>query len=486
MASIKEQTVESTKWVMLEKFSRQGVSFLFSIIMARILSPEDFGVLSLITVILNLTLIFVDSGLSMALIRKNNRTNEDLSTVFYFNVFIAVVLYLFLIFISPLLAIFFKMPILEDVIKIQAISVIFNSFAAVQVAILTIRLDFKTLAKASFMSSIISSAFAIIVAFAGAGIWALVWQSLLFSILNFFFVIYSCRWFPLLTFSTSSFKELGGFGSKLLLSSIIHTLYQELTTILIGRFYSVKELGYYNRGSEFAKMPISTINGVLQKITYPILAKIQDDTDRLINVYRKYIKVCSILIFIICACIAALSKPIIILVLGDKWLESIIYLQIFSLTFMFDHISSINLNLLKVVGKSGLFLKLEVIKKTISIIMLLIAVPFGVLSICFALFLYNQVAIVINTYYTGKLFNLGYYQQFKDFGKYLFFSLLACTPAYALTFTHIHYVPVLLMGLPLSLFLYYIILRKDELMIEIMDLLTNKLTIILNFYFRKR
>lgn len=477
--SVKQQTVNSAKWVFLDKGANQGVSFLFSILMARILMPDDFGVLAIITVVVNITAIFVDSGFSSALIRKPNLVERDLSTVFYFNVLIALVCYLIVFAISPFLASFFKMPILTNALRVQALSLIIQSFAAVQIAVLTIRLDFKSLAIRSVIASIISCVIALGMAYMGLGIWALVAQTLLYSLINMLLISFYSKWRPKTGFSKASFIELGGYGSKLLLSSLIQTIYQELSSILIGRFYTAKELGYYKRGSDFAGIPSGAINGVISKVTFPILAKIQDDKERLINVYRKYIQSVSLVMFIFCVTLAALAKPLILVVLGEKWSEAIIYLQIFSLSCMFNHISSINLNLLKVIGRSDLYLRLEIIKKIISIIMLICAVQISVLAICISMFIYNQISIIINTYYTGKLFNMGYWVQVRDFSKYLIVSLVSALPGFFLTFLPINNIIILLVG-PIVIFsLYVFVLRNDVLMIETIAMLKDQLKRIL-------
>lgn len=474
MLSIKQETSQSAKWVAVEKFSNKGVNFLFGIFMARLLSPEDFGVLGMITIIFNITTIFIDSGFSTALIRKPEQTEKDYSTVFFFNIFISFIIYGILYLTANYIASFFKMPILGEVLRVQAICLVLNSFASVAVTRLTISLKFKTLAIASLISSILSGGIAIYLALCGYGVWSLVWQNILFSAFNLVIIYIVEKWVPRLIFSFASLKELGGFGIKILATSLIHTVYLEMTSFIIGRFYSAKDLGFYKRGADFAQMPVSAINGVLQKITFPIMAKIQDDRNRLVNVYRKYIKVSSMCIFIFCVIMIALAKPLILSLLGEKWIESVVYLQLFGLAYMFDHISSINLNLLKVVGRSDLLLKLEIFKKTISVIMIISAIPLGILAICIAMLIYSQIAIIINTYYTGKLFNLGYIAQIKDFSKYLISSFIACLPAFLFTFTTINTWALLIAGSILSIVFYLFLLRNDSIMKETLQTIKNK------------
>ena len=237
-------------------------------------------------------------------------------------------------------------------------------------------------------------------------------------------------------------------------AGLLNTIYKNLTTLVIGKFYTAVDLGYYSRGSQFAHAPTHTVNGVLNTITYPILAKIQDDETRLIGVYRKYIRTSSLVIFIMCGILAALGEPLVLLFLTEKWSCAIIFLQLFALGSMFDHMNTINLNLLKVKGRSDLYFRLEVVKKIIALIILAISVPFGVLIICISKLINNQIAIVINTYYTGKLFHLGYLQQMKDILPFLGRCIVACLPAYAMTFLEIPYIATIIVGTTISLFLY--------------------------------
>lgn len=474
MASIRQETLNSVKWTSVEKFALQGMHFVMGLIMARLLSPSDYGTVAMLGVFMAVSSTFVDSGFSNALTRKLDRTEVDYSTIFYFNVIVALLFYIILFFIAPWVAAFFNSPILCDILRIQAISLIINSFIQIQVTKLIIELNFKALAIRSILATFISGIVGILLASYGFGVWALVFQGLIFAIVNALFIIVYCHWKPLFIFSKKSFIELGSYGSKLLASSLLHTVYSQLTSIIIGRFYSSKDLGYYNRGTQFAALPMMTFNSIIDRVTFPILVKLQNDDNRLIEVYRKYICIASLAIFFGCTMIAALAKPIIIILLTEKWAESIIYLQIYAFAVMFTHINDINLKLLQVKGRSDLFLKLEIIKKTLSITMLFSAIPFGIIGICFSKLIYCQIAIAINTYNTGKLFGLGYFKQIKDFSIYLFFSILACLPAFVITNLGFPNFISLIFGCITCPLIYYFLLRKDPNMKYIVSIITNK------------
>lgn len=474
MFSVKQQTLKSAKWNFVDRIATQGIQFLLGIVMARFLAPSDYGAVGLLAIFFAVSQTFIDSGFSSALIRKKNPTEEDFSTTFYFNFAISLVVYAILYLAAPWIADFFKMPILCPVVRVQSVTLIINAVMAVQVAMLNIRLDFKSLAKRNVSASLFSGVCGVAFAYLGYGVWALVYQQIIAAVVNLVFICAVCRWYPKTKFNVASFRELGAFGSRLLASSLLHTIYSNLTTFAIGKFYTAKDLGFYSRGVQFAHVPNNAINGVLGTVTYPILAKIQDDEKRLINVYRKYIRITSLCIFIFSGLLCALAKPLILLTLTDKWAPAIIFLHAFAFSCAFDHLSTINLNLLKVKGRSDLYFRLEIVKKIIGVVILFAAIPFGVLAVCLSKLLYNQIAVFVNTYYTGKLFHLGYVQQMKDVFPFLFRCVIACAPAYAITLLEIPHILAIIIGGGLAVFLYWLMLRKNPDMLELLELVKDR------------
>ena len=477
MSSVKEDTLRSVKWSAVERFSVQGIYFITGILMARQLSPSDYGAISMLGVFLAISNTFIDSGFSSALIRKKGPTDEDFTTVFYFNAMVSILCYVVLFFAAPTIAAFFKIPLLASILRVQAISLIIGALTSVQIAKLTIALDFKSLAKRTLLASIISGVVGITCAYSGLGVWSLVIQNLTNATVSMLFIWHCVKWHPKLLFSKKSFNELFSFGSKLLASSLINTLYNNLNTIVIGKFFTAKDLGEYDKGTSMAILPVSTVNGIIAKVTYPILARLQDDDERMIAVYRKYICIMSMIIFFGCCLLASVGKPLILLLLTTKWEHAIIYLQIFSFSIMFDHISAINLNILLVKGRSDLFLKLEIIKKTISTLILFAAIPFGVLGICISKIIYCQIAIIANTYYTGKLFHLGYWEQIKDYSGFFFLSLFCCIPGFIVAqFTSLNHFFTLIIGIAIGIGLYYFTLRNNPYMVEVKGIIVNKIS----------
>lgn len=474
MGELREKTISGVKWSAIGRFSTQGISFIIGLLLARVLSPSDYGVIGMVGIFFAIAQTFIDSGFGAALIRKKDCSEADYNTAFYFNILVGLISCIILSLTAPFIARFFNIPILEDLVIVMSINMLINSFTIVQWVKLNSAIDFKSQAKISLITTVLSGCIGLTLAYAGFGVWSLVFQKLAATIFRTFLLFLTTRWFPKWLFSKQSLSYLFDFGGKILITSLLNTIYCNMTTMLIGKFYSSKDLGYYSRGESIANFPSMNLTSILQSVTYPVLSKIQDDDKRLIQVYRKYISITSMVIFFGMLLLAALAKPLIVTLLTDKWLDSAIYLQIFCFVLMFDHICQLNLNILYVKGRSDLVLRLEVIKKTISISMIVAAIPFGVLAICISRAIYTQIAIIINTYYTGKLFGLGYFEQIKDFSRFLLCSFYAVLPAFILTFIEMNPIIVLILGSGIAIFIYYLMLRKFPIFLELISLVKSQ------------
>lgn len=419
----KSRTVKGLLWSSIERFSVQGIQFVLQIIMARLLTPNDYGVIGMLAIFLAVSQTFIDSGFSNALIRKIDRTETDFSTAFYFNIAIGVICYLVLFLFSPLIASFYETPILKPLTKILALNVLFNSLAVVQRAKLTITINFKTQAKASFLAVVISGIAGIVLAYLGFGVWALAIQTITNSFINTILLWLLAKWRPTKKFSKKSFKDLFGFGSKLLASGLLDTLYKNIYTLVIGKVFNAQSLGYYTRADQFAQFPSSNITGILSRVTFPLLSEKQEDTESLRLLYREYIRLSSYVVFPLMIGLAAVAKPFILIILGEKWQGAIFLLQLCCFSLMWYPVHALNLNLLQVKGRSDLFLKLEIIKKIIGVIILVVTIPFGLEVMCYGKILGSLISLIINTYYTGKLINVGFFIQMKDLLPSLLYSL---------------------------------------------------------------
>lgn len=425
MASeLKQKTVKGIIWNSIQHFTNNGVHFLLMIFMARLLGPKEYGLIGLTTVFMAIASTFVDSGFANALIRKKNCTNDDFSTVFFFNLFISIVCYFIIFVIAPYVGDFYKEPILCPILRVLGLLLIIQAFCAVQSTILTKNIDFKKRTKITVSKNIISGLIGLLFAFLGYGVWALVIQSLTASILFSIMLWSTTEWYPNMHFSKKSFKELFDYGSKLLLSSLINTTYGQIYPIVIGKFFSAATLGNFSRARHWADLGSKNLTGILQGVTFPVLAKIQDDDKQLENVYRRMIRTSCYIIFPVMIGMSATAHPLTLVVIGEKWDFSAYLLQIICFSMMWYPVHALNLNLLQVKGRSDLFLKLEIIKKIMGVCILCISIPLGIVAMCYFNIASSLIALFINTYYTGKLIHVGFIKQMRDIAPTLLLSMV--------------------------------------------------------------
>lgn len=412
--SLKNKTKKGLAWSMIERFATQGVQFLFGIILARLLSPDDYGIIAMPLVFLAIAQCIIDSGFSTALIRKPELTEDDLSTAFYFNIGIGILCYAVLFFSSPLIADFYHTPILSSLLKVTALAVLFNPLCAVQQAILTRKIDFKTQAIVSLSGAVVSGIVGLYMAYNGFGVWSLVFQQVGGYVMRTILLWVLGKWKPKRKWSWESFHYLWGFGSKMLGSALLDTIYNNIYPIVIGKYFSAQDLGNYTRAQQFSSLPSSNVTGVLQRVTFPVLSSIQNEDERLAKNYRKILKLSAFLIFPLMLMLSAIADPLVRVLLTDKWEGSIILLQIICFSMMWYPIHAINLNLLTVKGRSDLFFRLEIFKKVVGVIIMCITIPNGIIWMVSGSIASSMIALVINTYYTGKIIHVGYFKQMRD------------------------------------------------------------------------
>ncbi len=431
--SLKHTTTKGIFWSGIERFSVQGIQFLVMIVMARLLSPKDYGLIGMLTVFIAVSQSLIDSGFSQALIRKQERTETDNCTVFYFNIAIGFLLYWLLFALAPLAATFYESPELTSLMRVVCVSVIFNSFAVVQRALLTVSIDFKTQAKAALSAAVVSGIVGICMAYYGYGYWSIAVQQLTNLGLNSLLLWVLTRWRPKLIYSWSSFRALFAFGSKLLCSGLLDVVYRNMYLLVIGKVFTASSLGNYTRAHQFAEFPSSNLTGIMQRVTYPVLCRIQDDDERLSQIYRRFLKVSAFLIFPLLLGLSAVAKPFVLLLLKEQWMFAGTLLQIICFAMMWYPIHAINLNLLQVKGRSDLFLRLEIIKKVIAVVVLCVTIPMGLVPMCVGQIFTSFLSLVINTYYTGKLIRIGFLRQMRDLLPSLLLSLSMWAIVYAVT-----------------------------------------------------
>ncbi len=454
--SIKQQATRSVFWSAVERFSVQGVQFLLSIIIARILLPSDYGLIAMLSIFMAIAQTFIDSGFANALIQKKDRTEVDYSTVFYFNIGVSVCVYLLLYGASPWVAAFYGQDQLVSITRVVGLTLIVNSFGIVQQARMTVALDFKRQAQASLLAVVLSGCVGVWLAYGGYGAWALVYQSLLNNLLRVAFIWFLSGWMPGWSFSARSFRVLFSFGSKLLLSTLLHTLYTNLYTLVIGKRFSAVELGYYNQAFIWAQFPSSNFTNVIVRAIYPIQCRLQDDTEQLNRMFLKYMRMACYCIFPVMLGFCALAEPVVRLVLTDKWLPAVPLLRILCVAYMWDPVMKINHTLLNVKGRSDYFLYAEIIKKVAAFSILFATVPFGVKVMCAGLVLYAFADIAIIVHYTRKLTGIGLPAQARELAPVIFLAFSMGALVYVSTLLGVSPGVQLAIGVPVGMAYYFL------------------------------
>lgn len=412
--SLKEKTVKGVSWSFTDNLVSTGISFVVGIILARLLSPHEFGVLGMIAIFIAVSTSIVDSGFSSALIRKTDARDIDYNTVFFFNLLIGVVFYIILFFSAPAISRFFKEPQLILITRVMGSILIINALAIIQRTLLVKDVDFKTQTKVSVIASLSSGIIGVGMALLGCGVWSLVGQQLSRNLLNSLFLWVYSNWRPAFEFSKKSFDELFEFGSKLLLSGLINTIYSNIYYVVIGHYYSAPQLGQYTRAEQFSTIFSSNLTTVVQRVSYPVLSSIQDDQSRLKSAYRRVIKATMLVTFACMLGLAAIAKPLVLVLIGAKWLQCAYYLQIICFAGMLYPLHATNLNILQVKGRSDLFLKLEIIKKIMGIVPIVLGIFYGIEYMLWGSVSLSFIAYFLNAYYSADLIDYPAASQIKD------------------------------------------------------------------------
>lgn len=456
--SLKHKAIKGTAWSAIDNIASSGITFLVGLVLARLLTPEEYGLMAMIAIFIAISNSIIDSGFSNALIRKIHAERIDYNTIFYFNLTVSSLIYALLFILSPAISRFFKEPILIGVTRVIGCVLIINALAIIPRTLFVKAVDFKTQTKVSFISSISSGVVGIGMALGGLGVWSLVGQQLSRQILNSLLLWIYSKWHPVWEFSMRSFKELFGFGSKLLLSGLLDTIYKNIYYIVIGRFYTSVLLGQYTRAEQFNAIFSSNLTSVVQRVSYPVLSSIQDEPERLREAYRRVIKITMLISFSCMLGLAAVAKPLIVILIGEKWLPAVYFLQIICFSGMLYPLHAINLNILQVKGRSDLFLKLEVIKKIIAIVPIMVGVFCGIEYMLWGGVLTSFIAYFLNSRYSASLIYYPTKEQIKDILPTFLVSLVVASVMWILSFWNISYyilLPIqILVGVLLAIFIY--------------------------------
>lgn len=412
--SIRSKLVRGVIWNSVEKVLMKGAGFVIGIVLARLLSPSDFGLVGMLSIFIAISNVFIEGGLAKALIQRQNCQDIDFSTAFVTNVVMSLIIYAILFVSAPWIAAFYSEPILIPLTRVLSINFVLGAFNIVQRAKLMAAVDFKSLAQINVISVIVSGGVGIGMAFGGCGVWSLVGQSLSATfVLMLLFPLYS-KWKPSISFSKSSFRGLFGFGSKLMITGVYSTIVNNISTICIGRFYKSDQLGHFTRAQQFSDIISITLYEVLGNVTFPVLSELQDDKEKLVSVYRKSLYFTAMVVFPVMLILALVARPMVLILLTEKWLPCVVLMQWMFLARAFTPLSAINMNILNAVGRSDLYLKLDLSKLPLTVLVLWITIPKGVEAITIGMFCESFICFFINAFLPGRLFGYGAWSQIRD------------------------------------------------------------------------
>lgn len=427
MSTLKEQTISGIGWSALERFGTLGISFLANLVLARLLSPDDFGAIGLLAIFILLSNTFIDGGFGAALIQKKNTTNRDYSTIFYWNIVLAIILYVILFFCSPLIASFFHTPVLKSVLRVQALILITNSLGVVHISIIRKELKFKLLTYAYFFPMLISAIVAVILAYKGWGIWALVSLQLFNSLLQVILLWFLNRWRPTLEFDFQSFKGLFSYGSFLLLSNLINTFCDNFQGLLIGRKFNSSLMGYYSQAKKLEEVPTLTLTTITSQVTFPVFAKIIDDKEALFSAHKKCLRVLNIVNTPLMVLLFVIASQLFIILYSEKWIASIPYFQILCIGGLANCLQSVNYSVYIASGRSRQMFRWNIIKRMTGIVLMIVGVNWGIEGVLFGMVISYWITYVINALLANKVTGYSLLLQIKDFIPVLFAAILSAT-----------------------------------------------------------
>ena len=450
----KNSVISNFIWRFAERCGAQIVTFIVSIVLARILAPEEYGTIALVTVFTTILQVFVDSGLGTALIQKKNADDLDFSSVFYFNLFMCLVLYLAMFLAAPYIARFYDDISLIPIIRVISLTIVVSGVKGIQQAYVSRNMLFKRFFFSTIGGTLFSAVLGIIMAYAHFGVWALVAQQLSNSIIDTLILWVTVRWRPQLMFSWKRLTKLLSFGSKLLASSLLDTIYSNLRNLIIGKIYSSSDLAFYNQGDKFPKVIVTNINSSIDSVLLPSMSSVQDNHEKVKSMTRRAIKTSTYIMAPLMMGLAFCATPIVQLVLTDKWLPCVPFLQVFCITYMFWPVHTANLNAINAMGRSDLFLKLEIIKKVIGLTLLFITMRISVMAMAYSLLISGLLSQIINSWPNRKLLNYGYLEQVKDILPAILLAVIMGVIVYCVSFIGLNSALTLLIQIPLGMFVY--------------------------------
>jgi len=424
---MKNKTINALFWSFLERIGQQGIQFVIAIVLARLLLPEQFGLIAMLTIFMAIAQSFIDSGFGLALIQKQDADHLDECSIFFFNILVGFLVAGALFFLAPWIAAFYKIPLLTPLARVLSLNLIINAFGVVHTSLLTKRIDFKAQMKVSVIATVLSGSIGVAMAYRGYGVWSLVAQSIGSNLFRTTLLWLFLPWRPSWIFSPASLRSMFSFGSKLLFSGLLDTIYTNLYLVVIGRVFSATDLGYYTRAEQTQQLPVSNLSSTVGRVTFPVFSSMQDDKIRLKRSIRKALSTLAMVNFPLMIGLAVVAKPLVLVLLTDKWLPCVPYLQLLCVVGMLYPLHAINLNVLMAQGRSDLFFRLDIYKKAMITAVIFITWRWGIRAMIYGQIVTSIVAYYMNSYYTGRLLSYPAGEQIKDFLPVLgLASLMGC------------------------------------------------------------
>lgn len=452
--SLKKKTLGGFIWRFAERCGAQGVQFVVSIILARLLMPEAFGTISLMMVFINILSVFIDSGMASALIQKKDADDLDFSTVFYFNLFMCSFMYLILFLCAPLIAEFYNNSELTLLVRVIGLSLLFSGVKSIQQAYVFKNMLFKNFFFSTLIGTVISAVVGITVAYKGYGVWALISQNLTNNVIDMIIIWCLVKWRPKWTFSFERLKGLFSYGWKLLASALLDTGYNQLRALIIGKVYSTADLAYYTKANNFPSIIITNVNSSIDSVLLPSMSSVQDSVESVKGMTRRAMKTSIYVMAPLLMGLAACGQSVISILLTDKWLPSYPFMVIFCITYVFYPVHTANLNAIKALGRSDLFLKLEIIKKVVGITAILITFKISVMAMAYSLLVTSVLSQIINSWPNKKLMNYSYIEQLKDILPGILLAAFMGGCVYCVNFLHLNNWLTLIIQVPLGVIIY--------------------------------
>lgn len=460
--NLRAKAISGVSWSAIDTFGGQGIGFIVNLILARLLGPEAYGIIGICGIFIAIFTTLVDNGFSTSLIRKKDVVNDDYNTMFLTNMIFSFILYGILFFSSPAISVFFNNPELVPVLRVMGLLLLLQALSIVQNTIITKRIDFRTRSISSLIAAFVGGSFSIICAFSGFGVWSLVVYQLSKQLLFNICLWTMNKWIPTLHFNLNSFRYMWGFGWKMSLSSLLSTFWDQLYQTTVGKVYSPATLGQYSRAQDFANIFSASIPGIVTRVSFPVIADVQDDTERMISVYRRIIKVTMLITAVSMLSMAAVAEPMIYVLIGDQWHEAATYLPLICITFSMGPLQAINLNMLKVLGRSDIFLYLEIIKKVVCIIPIILGIFINIYWMLIGGIFTGIICYFLNSYYSGKKLHYTSWMQLKDVAPSYGLGLAIAVSIFFLKFLPFNYYAIFVIQILVGIAVFFIICEKTK------------------------